>query len=152
MQGPVKIDVREQTGECIAAIARQQIVRAPDLPFQNRRHFLQAGVSGQMAIDVVIFFEMVDVDHQQGQRRNESPATPPFGFKALIEAAAVGDSGQSVDESQRLQQIRLGLQGQVGIYPGADNRGVDRFGDKINRSRLQCPGFSFQVVLGGSRE
>jgi hypothetical protein len=53
-----------------------------------------------VAVRIVIRFEIVDIDHQQGQRLALAQRTRPFGVERLVEAAAVRQACEAVARGQ----------------------------------------------------
>ncbi|HRG16798.1 MAG TPA: hypothetical protein PLB00_12430 [Pseudomonadota bacterium] len=86
----------DQEDEFLAAPARREFVARHSLG-QDRRHRAQDGVAGVMAVGIVDAFEVVDIEHQQGTRRQRGPRCEPD------EAAAVGESGERVGVRQAVE-------------------------------------------------
>ena len=53
-----------QAHELLATVARYQVLRALKASLEASRHLLQAGITGLVAVMVVVAFEMVDINHQ----------------------------------------------------------------------------------------
>lgn len=59
--------------------------------------FKEVIVASLMSIVVVVAFEVIDIDHQQGQMVGISTCPPPFFVDLLVKAATIWDVGQAVD-------------------------------------------------------
>ncbi len=66
---------------------------------------LQGGIACLMAMDVIDGLEMVDVEHQQGQRTPETQRASKLQLPLLNEMAAVGKPGQIIDLRLRPQFV-----------------------------------------------
>ena len=88
--------LRQQQRELFAAVARDDLARAPCLLRQHRGHGLQRNVALRVAKQIVVALEVVDVDHQQCQLGAMAVRALHLFGQAHIEAAAVGKAGQSV--------------------------------------------------------
>ena len=64
-----------------------------DLLLKDLGHLLQAHIPLQMAIVVVVAFEMVDINHQHRQRLAVTHGMFPCLIQCLIQGAAVGQPG-----------------------------------------------------------
>src|SRR5688572_25192469 len=89
------LGAREQDREFIAAEARTGVARA-DLALRAPRDFFESLVAGQMTKAVVDLLEMIDVDHQAGQRLSRSFRARELLAQAVVEIAAVVPAGQEV--------------------------------------------------------
>jgi hypothetical protein len=59
------IGARQQQGKFFAPVARHEFPGALGAIKKNAGDLAQAGIAGEMALVVVVPFEMIDVDHQQ---------------------------------------------------------------------------------------
>ena len=60
-------------------------------------HQAQGVVAGQMAVLVVVGLEVIDIDHQQAQRRVIERAARAFTGEGVLQPAAVVQAGEGVD-------------------------------------------------------
>src|ERR1035437_1486153 len=63
---------------------------------KTRADGAQALVSGRVPVLVVVFLEMVDIDHQKRQARTLAIGSAPFLQQALVKAAAIGEARETV--------------------------------------------------------
>ncbi len=63
------VDVVQQHGELLAAVAREHIARARDEHLQHLGDAAQRAVAGLVAVAVVVGFEVIDVDQQDREAR-----------------------------------------------------------------------------------
>ena len=116
LSAPGRVGAAEDDREFFAAVARDQIGRAVDRAFQDRRDLLQAFVSGVVPVGVVEELEVIDVDEDERHLIFRADRAPPLGCEKLLEAAAVADAGEPVGVREVLQFLvrqpqRLGLVG-----------------------------------------
>ncbi len=119
---------RHDHGELFAADAADDVARA----HERARELGQAHedlVADRVAADVVDALELVDVEHQQGDRIAGAAGAHQLGAKALVEVAVVVEAGQRVG-------LRLVLQ------TGAHLRVVER-----QRGRVAEPLRQLELVL-----
>ena len=57
----------------------------------------EAVIAVDMAEEVVVLLEQVDVDHEQGEGLVGDEGAAPFVLEALVEGAAVGEAGEAVE-------------------------------------------------------
>ena len=62
----LEVRLREDDGELLAAVAREDLV-APDALLDDARHLLEDVVAREVAVDVVDLLEVVDVEHQEAE-------------------------------------------------------------------------------------
>ena len=60
----------------------------------------QAAIAMLMAIVVIVLFEKIDIDHEDGQGFAITLAMPPFLVEGIIKAATVGQTCQGVSKHQ----------------------------------------------------
>ena len=101
--------VPEDHGELVAADAADDIVAAAAAPHQDRR-LAQDLVAGQVAVDVVVVLEIVDVEDEQGDAALGLPGVVENLPGELPDVPAVLQAGQIVGRRQPLQVPDLLLQ------------------------------------------
>ena len=94
---------RQQDGELLAAVAGDEVVPPQFAPRQTCGDRLEAGIAGRVAVAVVEPLEVIDVDHQEGERLAGLRAGTPLGTQSRVERAPVGDPGEPVELRQRLE-------------------------------------------------
>src|ERR1017187_1697040 len=87
------LDQWKQDGELVAAQPGQHVARA-ELVFHAERYFLQISVADLVAIDVIHFLEVVEVDVNQ----SEGAGLPAGLLNSLIEVLFHGESVVNVSE------------------------------------------------------
>jgi hypothetical protein len=97
--------VRQQDAECRVAQACHDVERAPHAGLQPLRHLLQAGIGRRIAACGSVTVEVIDIDHQHGQRRAQARAARPFLGQSAVEQAAVAHLGRRIDFRQRRQLV-----------------------------------------------
>ncbi len=50
-----------------------------------------------MAMGIVIRFEAIDVEHDQGERRRFANGPTPFLIQEVVELTAIGNAGEAVE-------------------------------------------------------
>src|SRR5690606_199881 len=84
--------------EFLTAEAREEIARSSRSTAEHAGHTLQAGIAIDVAVVVVVLFEVVDIEQDQRQRCSPTSRTRPFNFQRGIEATTVGDAREPVLE------------------------------------------------------
>ncbi len=137
---------RQYADEFLAAVSRDLVAR----PVHGRRQRLgdqrQAGITGLVAIGVVVLLEVIDIDQQKRQFGVAAGRALPFGADVLVEAAPVRHPGQAVDEGDGFQIVAIALQLQMVPDPRQYHRGDDRLGDVIDGAGLEA--FGLVGVIG----
>ena len=102
----------QQYSEFFSADARQNLLRV-QLPRQHAGHCRQRAVACGMAVEIVVAFEVVDIDQQQRAGRHLSLLQAlPMRRQRLLEAAPIQHPGQGIG-TRESSQILIGLgQGQ----------------------------------------
>ena len=88
----------QQDRELVAAEARAGVARA-DLRLGAPRDFLQRLVARQVAEAIVDLLEVVDVDHQAGQRLAGALGARQFLAQPIVEIAAVVPAGEEIRDA-----------------------------------------------------
>ena len=129
LQRLLRPEARHHQDEFLSAQAKRIALFTQCLA-QHAAHRLEHGVAGVMAELIIEMLEMVDVDHQAGQRR-----ALPLGLfhliaQHLVEVAAIGEPGERVGHrhfAQRVAQPQVGerqadiLAHHLDIFFGADD-------------------------------
>jgi hypothetical protein len=50
-----------------------------------------------MPIVVIVFLEVVDINHDDGERCLDSSGSEPLAFEHFVEGATIGDCGEPID-------------------------------------------------------
>ena len=93
--------VRQDDGKLFAAIAGHHVVRA-HFAGHGAGHLAQAQVAALVAVAVVVFLEIVDIDHQQRQGLALPLGALPLGQEGVVEAAPVRQARQAIARGQAL--------------------------------------------------
>ena len=97
-------------------------------------------------MQIVVLLEVIDIGHQQRERRAHPQIAAPFDDERLVEATAVGNRRQTVDLAQ-LREMCLSLSElQVRQDSRAGNAQVDRFGNVVDGTELQSMRLAFFVA------
>src|SRR3974390_2960452 len=120
------IGVGKDDGELFAAEAGHQVAGAGDYVHCRLCDLLEAAVSAQMTIGVVVELEEIDVDQDHRERGTIAKAPPPFVGEALVKAASVGESGELVNHGQLLHFAVGALQSLLGALALADIAGNEQ--------------------------
>ena len=119
-----RVGARQQDGEFVAAIAREQILR-PESGRDPAGGLSQDGVADEVSVDVVQRLELVDVDHQQRHRRRIPCGARELPLERRIEPEPVAQPRQAVDGGERLELIleavRFCQHGVVVPHPAGEN-------------------------------
>ena len=89
------VDAGQQDHELFAAVAGHAVL-GTQLVAQGVCHQAQGIVAGQVTVLVVVGFEVVDIQHQQGQLLATACGPRPFVGEDFIEVAAVTQASQCV--------------------------------------------------------
>nr|GEU28462.1 chemoreceptor McpA-like [Tanacetum cinerariifolium] len=92
-----------QQRKFLAAVAGHDVGGAAAVGGDQVGHGAQRGVAGLVAVMVVIFFKVIDVEHRQRQRLAGARGAPPFGRQRQVEAAPVAHARQAVGGAERGQ-------------------------------------------------
>src|SRR5438067_2517230 len=82
--GALAIGPRQQHGELLAAVARDEVAGAVQRLREQSADAAEAFVAGLVSVRIVVGLERVDVDHQQRQRRARADAAPPLDVERLV--------------------------------------------------------------------
>ncbi len=141
-QGTLGIRVRQDRHELFAAVACDQVARPAQDARQRSRNQDQAFIAALVAVVVVVGLEVIDVDHDERQRRCAALGAPDLAIHVHIETAPVRNPGQAIRENLRLQLQRLFVQLLLARDRHADvgelNQAMARQGRHLDRHHLQC--------------
>ncbi len=101
--GAVEVGLREDGGELLAAVAGDEVGALVEDRGQGLGDALEAEVSGDVAVVVVEGLEEVDVHEHEPQGVARGAGVGPLLLDVLVEAPAVGDAGEAVQEGQGLE-------------------------------------------------
>jgi hypothetical protein len=90
------VDVIEQHGELLAAVARNEILRPSDDRLTHLRHLSQRSIAGLVTIMVVVGFEVIDVEQRGSRCGDLRRRALPQPLEVLVEHAPVLHPGQRV--------------------------------------------------------
>jgi len=105
--------------------ARREVAGAAQGSGNGVRHHTQAFVAGGVAIGVVVFLEVVDIDHGDGDRRADALGMAQLLQQHGIEAAAVGQAGQAILHGPRFELLVGGAELLLELDAGGDVAGDD---------------------------
>src|SRR5262245_20111060 len=88
--------------ELVATETRTRVAGA-DLTFGAPRNFLEGFVTGEMPEAVVDFLEVVDIDHQAGERLAGALGTRQLFAQAVVKVTPVVPAGQEVRDATAQQ-------------------------------------------------
>ena len=106
LRGALEVHLGQQDAEFFAAVAADD-VRLPCQVLEQLGDVPQHLVADAMPVPVVDPLEVVDVDHDAGERVVVALRAAPLGFERGEEAAAVHAAGQRVGRRQRLELLVL---------------------------------------------
>ena len=95
--------VRQNHGKLFPAIARHQIGLAVGAALNGLGHGLQAGITLQVPIAVVVALEVIHINQHHAHRPATAPRHGAGLLQPLIEVRAVGNPQQSIGIGQRFQ-------------------------------------------------
>ena len=95
--------IRQQQHELLAAKTGHEVGRAMNGSTQHSCNGFQALVAGDMAVVVVVRFEMIDIDHQDAERSVISRVALTFHQQHFIKVTSVCDSQQTILPTEREQ-------------------------------------------------
>ena len=87
---------RENNDELFAAISGGEIARTATVPINALGDEAESVVPGRVAQRVVVFLEIIDIDHQHGESFARAVAARAFVREEFIERAAIGEARQPV--------------------------------------------------------
>lgn len=90
---------RQDQQKFIASETSHQIGRSVRDVGQEVANTLQALITHDMPVGAIEGFEMVDIDHDQRQRMSAAVGSLAFAGQGFFEAALIGESGESIDET-----------------------------------------------------
>ena len=107
-------------GELLAAVARGAVRALPELSLQGLPHHAQQLVAHRVPEAVVDVLEVVEVEHEQGERLIVAPGPRDLVAQALPEVPVVVEPGEAVDDRLPLDGLLLLLQAvvQLGVVDG----------------------------------
>ena len=113
---PLGVGSGESDDELRAAVARHEVARATDRLAQRPGDAPEALVAGLPSQSLVVVREMVDVDEDEGQRRQLAQGLSPFALEEFLELVARGDLRQAVErvQARQLGPRRLKLLAAIG--------------------------------------
>ena len=79
--------------ELFAAYPRGELASALSVAVQDRCDLLQTEVAGRMAEQIVVFLEVIHIDHQQAQLRALPASTKQLLLERAIKIAPVEEAG-----------------------------------------------------------
>ncbi len=95
--GAGAVGIGENDGELFATEARGFAEVGGDAVGDDVGDLAEAIVAVDVAVEVVVLLEQVDVDHKEGEGLAGDEGAIPFFLKALVEGAAVGKAGKTVE-------------------------------------------------------
>ena len=90
-----------------------------------------------------IFFELVHVQDDAGERIVETDSQGDFRGVSLVEHRAVAEPGQWINQGLVFQQVNQVAGAQGRAHAGEQFRGFEGFGDVIDRAQFQAAHFFF---------
>src|SRR5689334_15823355 len=100
-RGPGQISLRQNDGELLAAIAREDLVAA-NAALHHPRQLLQDEVAGQVAVDVVDFLEMVEVEHEKAELSRVTARTEDLALEGLVQVPLVVHLRETIDDGHAI--------------------------------------------------
>src|SRR5450830_246463 len=101
--GSRHIAIGQDHDKLFPAVTRCQIARTPLAGQDGLADLTQALIAGQVAIHIVVQFEMIDVDHDQREALARALGAVQFACQHAVEMASIGQPGQAVLHSQARQ-------------------------------------------------
>jgi hypothetical protein len=92
VQGAGQLGVGEQGDKLLAAVAGGGVARPAHLAGDAFSDAAQDVVAHLVAVVVIVQLEMVDIEHQHGDRGLMPGGAAPFTLQRFLEGAAVGDA------------------------------------------------------------
>ncbi len=118
--GSVFVGAGQDDGEFFSAVAGDQVAGAEDDIECGFGDLFEAAVAADVAVGVVVALEVVGVDEQEGEFAAFAEGAAPFDGHGFVEAAAVGDAGEGVDDDQGFHGAVGGLDVFFGAFAFAD--------------------------------
>ena len=106
--GPNAAGLGQDAGELLTAVAGGEVGGPRNGARQDSRDAAQALITRDMAVDVVIGFEMVDIEHDQGQHPPRTDVAFVFVLQHQVELAAVRQLCQIIGDAER-RQLAVGF-------------------------------------------
>lgn len=101
----VRAGAGEDDHEFVAAITSDQVSRSVDGSRDRSSHLPEAFVAGRMPMGIVIRFEAIDVEHDQGERRRFANRSTPFLVQKVVELSAIGNAGEAVEAGEAQEHL-----------------------------------------------
>ncbi|MEJ2202354.1 MAG: hypothetical protein P8X63_15260 [Desulfuromonadaceae bacterium] len=156
--GLVEAGFRQHQGKLLPAETGGEIV-IPQLSFHGLGQSLQDHIPLLMAVTVVDLFEMVDIDHDQGQWFLGALATLQFLVQGFHQKAPVAQLGQGigVGEIQQglvafFQTVLEILDFELDLDPGKHLPRIEGFGQVVAGAQFQTTDFGFLILHPGDHD
>lgn len=101
LDGVLVAGIGKDDRELVATVARGEIARPARRLADDRSRLPEALVPGLVAIGIVELLEVIDIEHQQRQRRARADGAVPLAAQRGVEGAPVGQPGQAVAVGER---------------------------------------------------
>src|ERR1041385_439331 len=92
--------IRTRTGKdnhkFIAAVSSHEISRSVDGSRNSGGYLSEAFVARRMAEGIVVGLKTIDVEHNQGERRQFADSPAPFLVQEIVKLPSVGNAGETV--------------------------------------------------------
>src|SRR5690606_6049889 len=112
--------------ELLAAAARDDGVGAADEAREDAGHALQAGGAGEVAAEVAVGLEAVDVAQEGGDALAGTAQARALAPEAIVERAAVGEAGEGVEAAEALQVLVRARERRLGaVHVASEQVGDD---------------------------
>jgi len=95
-----QVGSRQHDRELFTAVARCEIARAPGHGPRSVGDRPQRIVTGDVTVAVVVALEVVDVEHQQRERRFLARGRAQFLVETLVQGTTIRKAGQRIDARQ----------------------------------------------------
>lgn len=104
-RGSLTSRIRQNHGELFPAIPGNNVGGPQNRASEGLHDFNEAVVSGLVSIRIVHNFEVVDIDHNQRNRRRIAKSPAHFDLEHLIEPPPVGGASQRVFDGDAVQAL-----------------------------------------------
>ena len=104
-----RVHARQDQQEFFTAVSRCQIAGPLRARLQGFRNGNQTLIAGLVTVKIVVFLEIIDINHDQGQRLAFALAVRQFSVQRGVEVATVVQSGQRIPAGLLTQLLLQGF-------------------------------------------
>ena len=108
--GTLLVGPREDQRKLLTAVSGDDVARPADHTLERSADLGQGGIAGLMSKAVVVVAEVIEVDHDDRERRGFPQGASPLVAEKLLEMTVVGYPRQRVDAGEPVERLGRFLQ------------------------------------------